>query len=104
MTPTDKDIKAAALARLLQDRTSYMHEVEEKEAHYKILKEQDGKDEVASSDPNTAIILQETKDLIPLVEAKIKEVADDIRTVVSGEPDDMISRLLSDADQISENN
>ncbi|GAV30483.1 hypothetical protein PMKS-003997 [Pichia membranifaciens] len=102
MSPTDKEIKVAALARLLQDRTSYIQEVEDKEKQLKDTNKQDGKNKNLYSDFNVEIILQETKDLIPLVEAKIKEVADDIRGITNGESSDVVNRLLSEADHLGQ--
>ena len=102
MSPTDKEIKVAALARLLQDRTSYIQEVEEKEKQLKDIKKQDGKNKNLYSDSNVEIILQETKDLIPLVEAKIKEVAADIRGITNGESSEVVNHLLSEADHLGQ--
>lgn len=99
MSPTDKEIKVAALTRLLQDRTTYIQEVGEKEKRLKDINKHDGKNKRSDSDSNAEILLQETKNLIHLVEAKIKEVAADLRGTPNGESGDAVNRLLYEADR-----
>lgn len=102
MSPTEKDIKVIALARLLQDRTSYIKEVKEKKEQIEQFKKQK-EEETSDMEFNLAneeIILQETEDLIPLVEDKIKEIALDLRASLNGESNEVIDRLLAEADAL----
>lgn len=102
MSPTDRDIKVIALARLLQDRTSYINEIKEKKEQIEQFKKQK-KDEASDGEfnlTNEEIILKETEDLIPLVEDKIKEIKADLRASLNGETNEVIDRLLAEADSL----
>lgn len=102
MSPTDRDIKVIALARLLQDRTSYINEIKEKKEQIEQFKKQKN-DEASDGEfnlSNEEIILQETEDLIPLVEDKIKEIKADLRASLNGETNEVIDRLLAEADSL----
>ncbi|KAG0688405.1 hypothetical protein C6P40_001014 [Pichia californica] len=105
MSPTDKEIKVIALARLLQDRISYIHEAKEKKEELDKLKTEAKikPEEEKLNLTNEEIILKETQDLIPLVEAKIKEVATDLRNESNEENNEVINRLLSEADEVNNN-
>jgi hypothetical protein len=104
MSPTEREIKVIALDKILQDRISYINEVSRLEQELKELKEQEINNDKDDFDPNTVenaeIILQEIKDLVPLAEEKIKEIADDLRNILNNDSNEVIDRLLSDADEV----
>lgn len=101
MAPTEREIKIIALGRILKCQTSYIEEVATKERE---LEEMKSKGTGQLLEPHTLknaeVILQETRDLIPLADYKIKEIAADLRSIVKGDRNDVIDRLLAEADQI----
>ena len=103
MAPSQKDIKTVALARLLQNRTLFIKEAEEKKEELEKLKS-----DVASKEQfnisNEEVILKETQDFIPLNEAKIKEVAEDLRSILNGETNDIIEQLFKEVGEMEKIN
>lgn len=98
MAPTDKEIKVIALAKLLRDRKSYLNEIKDKNTEVQQLREESIKKSSDLNLNNEETILRELKDLIPMIETKIKEVKEDLKNVCNGDTNEVINRLLSEAD------
>lgn len=100
MAPTDKEIKVIALAKLLRDRKSYLNEIKTKKTEIQQLKGQPANESSGLNFSNEETILHELEDLIPMVDSKIEEIKDDLKSICDGDTNDVINRLLLEADSL----
>lgn len=105
MAPSEKQIKVSALSRLLKDKHLYVEELKEHEQYVKVLEEKleaDAADEETKYIHKSAVqIKDETERMIPSVNSKIKEVLDDLKSLLSSDSegiDENISKVMAHAE------
>lgn len=101
MGPTEREIKLLSLKGILKLRAEYVSEVSKIEDLVKELMIKSENHEIKEQEYTDAvIILKETKELIPLATEKVKEMAEDLRSIVNGDHTEALDRLLSEADEV----